>query len=207
MGLLRRSQTPHDELEAVLPEQRTDRRDEISIGVSTFAELPDGSVLEGAVRDISDHGARIAGATDGLEAGDRIRIVFVVQSDQKVRYDCEIKHLNREERFYGVQFLSKPQPLDPEYQPATKEPEAPAALKQGCPRCLGLTMELGYMVEHIHLPGGRETVVPSQWAPGRPARGLVSKNGTPRPPGRMRVDTYRCTTCGHLEFYAVEAHA
>jgi len=203
MGLLSRNQPPRDLPTVAVPDTRAARRDDITIGVSTFAELPSGDVLEGAVRDLSDTGAKIAGATDGLKCGDRIRIIFVVQSDQKVLYQCEIKHVNHEDRVYGVQFLTKPQTLDPEYQSVGKEPTTPAAIKQGCPRCLGV-LELGYMVEHIHLAGGRESIVPSEWAPGRASRGSVSTSGKHRPPGRRRVDTYRCATCGHLEFYALE---
>ncbi len=95
-----------------MPEQRASRREQmVGPGVSSFTERPDGVVLEGAVKDIGDNGARIVGAATGLSVGDEIRVVFVVQFDQKVRYRGAIKHIDKAAGFYGIEFRSGPEQI------------------------------------------------------------------------------------------------
>ena len=94
-------------------EHRDTYRDTLlGAGITAFAETPDGRVLEGVVRDVSDGGARISGPTDGLHIGDEIRIVLVIDSDQKVAHICEVRHIEVEECTFGIEFKSKPQLLD-----------------------------------------------------------------------------------------------
>lgn len=94
-------------------ENRTTYRDTLlSTGITAFAETPDGQVLEGVVRDVSDGGARISGPTDGLHIGDEIRVVLVIDCDQKVAHICEVRHIDAEGRNFGIEFKSKPQLLD-----------------------------------------------------------------------------------------------
>lgn len=205
MGLLKKNNA-FESSEATLPEQRAALREDITVGVCAFVELPNGDVLEGAVRDISERGAKIAGSTEGLIPDEVVRIVFVIQADQKVLYECRIKHVQHDETYFGVEFLSRPKPLDPEYLPVGKEPSRPVAIARGCPECK-CEYELGYVVDHVHLTGDRETIVQTSWAAGRPSRAIVNSRITPRPTGRRRVDAYRCNQCGRVEIYAVDVQA
>ena len=173
-------------------------------GISSFAELSDGSVIEGILRDLSDGGAKIAGPTTGLARGAEVNVIFVIQGDQKVRYRGVVRHIDNVEKTYGVEFRSRAEQLDPEYQPKARPPQAPLDLIEKCPRCGG-GMELGYLIEHNHLSGHREVLTVPHWAPGRPVKHTVSMKGTPKPANRMRVDTYRCSRCGYLDSYAIHS--
>ena len=96
-----------------MAEQReSDRETTISPPITCFTDLPDGSVLEGVVVDMSDTGARVSGDTSGLSVGDDIRLVLVVLADQKVVYHAEVRHLDSQRRFFGIRFKSGPQPLE-----------------------------------------------------------------------------------------------
>lgn len=68
-----------------------------------------------------------------------------------------------------------------------------------CPKC-GQEMEDGFTVDQAH--GG--AVAEPRWAEGEPAysfwTGVKLKGRT-----QYRVRTYRCTGCGFLESYAVDA--
>ncbi len=95
-----------------MPEQRRKvREEEITPPISCFAELPDGTAREGVMQDLSDTGARVSGDATGLSTGDRIRLVLVVLSDQKVVYEAEVKHVDPAGEFYGVAFTSGPHPM------------------------------------------------------------------------------------------------
>ena len=193
------------EQQSATAEQRSAGRDDIlGPGISAFAQLSDGSVLEGVVRDLSDGGVKIAGPTAGLATGAEIDVIFVIQGDQKVRYRGVVRHVDNTGRAYGVEFRSPPEQLDPEYQPQARPLQPPVNLIEKCPRCES-AMELGYLVEHGHMSGRREVLTVPHWAPGRPVKYTVSMKGTPKPPRRMRVDTYRCSGCGYLESYAIQS--
>jgi len=101
-------------------DHRQAHRDELlNVGITAFAELPDGQVLEGVVRDVSDGGARISGPTEGMSVGDELRVVLVIDRDQKVAHVCDVRHVDHETESYGVAFKSKPQLLEGP-NPATK---------------------------------------------------------------------------------------
>ena len=90
-------------------EQRREFRDEeIRPAISCFVATTDGTIFEGVIVDISDTGARIAGRNEGLSVGDEIEITLVVQSYQKVIYRCVVRHVDSEQGFCGIEFLSKP---------------------------------------------------------------------------------------------------
>ena len=96
-----------------MAEQRRNMREEdITPPISCLAELSDGTVLEGVVHDLSDVGARVSGNISSLRPGDHIRLVLVVQSDQKVVYQGEVKHVDPQGRFFGLAFTSGPKPME-----------------------------------------------------------------------------------------------
>ncbi len=74
--------------------------------------LPDGTVLEGMVEDVSLGGTRISGATKGLRSGDEVRLVFVFLSDEKVGYQGVVRYIDLKRQSYGVEFTSQPQPIE-----------------------------------------------------------------------------------------------
>lgn len=91
-------------------DKRQHPRDEsIRPGISVLLQFADGSCLDGVVIDISDTGARIAGETHRLAIGDEHSIILVVQSHQKVSYQCVVRHIDPEAACFGIKFLSKPQ--------------------------------------------------------------------------------------------------
>lgn len=98
-----------------MTEQRVaDREAGLVPGISAFLWLPGGTSLEGVVRDISDGGVKIAGHTTGVNVGDILELILVVQGDQKIKYKCEVCHVESDEETYGVRFLSGPElVLDP----------------------------------------------------------------------------------------------
>ncbi len=81
------------------------------VGVSTMVARPDGTVLEGVVQDVSDGGIKISGHATGLSVGDSTDVVLIIQGE-RVRYACEVRHIDEVKRFYGVLFKSAPQPAD-----------------------------------------------------------------------------------------------
>jgi c-di-GMP-binding flagellar brake protein YcgR len=92
-------------------EQRRSRRDtEIVPGITSFVESNAGSTLEGVVRDVSDGGVKIAGATTGLSVGDEVQLVLVLAGNQKVGCRCDVRHIELGET-YGLKFRSQPQPI------------------------------------------------------------------------------------------------
>ena len=80
--------------------------------VRTLVELPDGSVLDGRVADVSVGGARVAGPATGLTIGDEVRLVFVFRTNERVAYRGQVKHIDPEGRFFGLEFKSDPQPIE-----------------------------------------------------------------------------------------------
>ncbi len=90
-------------------QRRTVRETDVVPPISCLIERPDGSTLEGIVQDLTDFGARVSGNTTGLSSGDQIRLVLVVQSDQKVTYQAEVRHVDTAGRSYGLVFTSRPQ--------------------------------------------------------------------------------------------------
>ncbi len=97
----------------VMNEQRRAERDGTNDArITTFIELSDGTKLEGVAKDISDGGLRISGPTEGLKVGEEIDLILVVLEDQKVHYRALVKHIDRREEFYGLQFRTGPQPVE-----------------------------------------------------------------------------------------------
>lgn len=134
--------------------RQTNREKTPSPPISTFVKFSDGTVLEGVVQDISDRGARISGPVKGLRAGDEVQLVLVVQGDQKIRYRCEVKHVDGAKSFYGLVFESRPQLI-----------KERATAKKRCVRCdreyeaewkfCGLCgYELAWIPTHLMSPTG-----------------------------------------------------
>lgn len=105
-------------------EQRSAPRDtDVCVGISSFTMMSDGSYLEGVVKDVSDGGARITGDCHGLSVGQKVDLGLVIRGE-KIRYSCEIVHIEPDTRTYGMKFLSGPRLVAPD------EPEA-----RRCIRC------------------------------------------------------------------------
>lgn len=94
-----------------MEDQRRGER-EPAVGVTTLAHRPDGGVLEGVVRDVSDGGIQVLGDPAGLQVGEHIDVVLVVNG-QLVRYACEVRHVDETARIYGVFFRSGPTLVEP----------------------------------------------------------------------------------------------
>jgi hypothetical protein len=170
-------------------------------GVQCVIEFDDGTIRQGTMKDISARGAGVHGTTEGIHLGDHIRLIASNEAGERVRYRCEVKHLNREHRHFGVEFLSRPETLAPDYTPRTNEPETPSELRAGCPRC-GSRMEFGHLVDHVHLTSSLERAVQARWTAGPAKRDQLRTDDIPQPVQYLGVDTYRCTQCGYLESYA-----
>ncbi len=93
-------------------QRRTPREGTADKDVRTRATLADGSVLEGIVEDISLGGAKISGATAGLNTGEEIQLVFLFPSNERVGYRCQVRHVDPAGGFFGVEFRSEPQPIE-----------------------------------------------------------------------------------------------
>jgi hypothetical protein len=93
-------------------QRRTPRQQALDNQVHCRAELPDGTVLDGLVADVSLGGARITGATAGVRVGDAVQLVFVFLSDEKVGYRAVVRHVGSEGASFGVEFTSEPEPID-----------------------------------------------------------------------------------------------
>lgn len=87
-------------------EQRRSKR-EASIGVTAFVHRPNGSVLEGVIRDSSSRGVKIAADPTGFSIGDAVDVVVVVQGE-RVRFACEVKHIDKATKSFGLLFRSGP---------------------------------------------------------------------------------------------------
>jgi len=59
------------------------------------------------VQDVSSGGVKVSGNPSGLKVGDALDIALVVQGE-KVRYACEVKHVQTVKRSFGVSFQSGP---------------------------------------------------------------------------------------------------
>ena len=189
-------------------ERATDARDlrrKTGAGTRCVVELEDGTIHEATMSDISARGAGVHGSTDGLHLGDQIRLVATNELGQKVRYRCEVKHINREHRQFGVEFLSRPETLAPDYTPKTNEPEAPDQIRTGCPRCGG-GLEFGHIVDHVHVTSSLERSVQARWTAGAVKKAPWRSEEIPQPVQYLQVDTYRCKACGYLESYANEPY-
>jgi len=77
------------------------------LGVTVMVRSAGGVVLEGVVQDVSDTGIGISGDATGLNSGDKIEVVLVIQGE-RVGYFGEIRHLDAAGCFYGVFFESGP---------------------------------------------------------------------------------------------------
>ncbi len=98
--------------ERVEREQRDDMREgTVEREVRCRVGLPDGTILEGIVENISQGGARISGPTTGLSVADEINLVFVFLTGEEVGYNGLITHIDPGGRFFGLQFTSDPQPI------------------------------------------------------------------------------------------------
>lgn len=96
-------------VDEVAAEQRQSYRDDMT-GTTCFVQLSDGSFLEGVVRDVSEGGIGVVGATTGLAPGDEVRLTLVVMGDQRVGCRCEVRHLA--EHGYGLSYQSKLEHLE-----------------------------------------------------------------------------------------------
>lgn len=105
------SDQPEDPLATDLRE--SDRDEAVCTGVSSFTFLQDGTILEGVARDVSDGGARISGSVEGISADDTVELELVVH-DNKVRYLARVKHVDVENRLYGLEYLAGPTVIEPE---------------------------------------------------------------------------------------------
>ncbi len=90
-------------------QRRAGREGRPSPPISSFTKASDEAALEGVVQDLSNDGVRISGSAQDLNIGDEVEVVLVVQGNQKVRYLCEVRHINPEDKFYGLAFKSGPQ--------------------------------------------------------------------------------------------------
>lgn len=79
--------------------------------VRALIELSDSTVREGYVADSSLGGARIGASTENLAVGNRVRLVFLFPSGEKVAYECEIRHIDAAGKTFGVAFTSDPEPV------------------------------------------------------------------------------------------------
>ena len=87
-------------------DNRVAKREPI-LGVTVMVRSVSGVVLEGVVQDVSDGGLGISGDATGLNSGDKIEVVLVIQGE-KVGYFGAIRHMDAPNRFYGVHFESGP---------------------------------------------------------------------------------------------------
>ncbi len=91
--------------------QRTANREtDVCTGVSCFAKLPNGDVLEGVMKDVSDGGARISGKTDGLSVGQEIGLKLVLNGE-RVGYVGIVANIAPDCLSYGARFKSGPTPI------------------------------------------------------------------------------------------------
>lgn len=91
--------------------RRTPRQQTLDNQVRCRAELPDGTVVDGLVADVSLGGARISGAPAGVRVGDEVRLLFVFLSHEKVGYRAVVRHVAPERASFGVAFTSEPEPI------------------------------------------------------------------------------------------------
>jgi hypothetical protein len=89
-----------------MDENRRSQR-EPAPGVSALIYRPEGPVLEGVVQNVSEGGIKVSTNPAGLNVGDAIDIAVVIQGE-KVRYACEVKHVQPSAHSVGVQFQSAP---------------------------------------------------------------------------------------------------
>ena len=66
--------------------------------------------MEGVVQNVSDKGMKLAGDPTGLTIGDAVDIIAIVQGE-RVKFACEIKHIDPAGHTLGVLFRAGPQPL------------------------------------------------------------------------------------------------
>lgn len=105
-----------------MSEQRQARR-EPSVGVTAFVHRAGGAVLEGVVQNVSERGMKLVGDPTGLNIGDAVEIIAIVQGE-RVKFDCEVKHVDAAGHSLGVLFRSGPQAL-----------AAPPAASRRCMNC------------------------------------------------------------------------
>lgn len=88
-------------------DQRQARR-EPSVGVTAFVHRTGGPVLEGVVQNVSEKGMKLAGDPTGLNIGDAVEIIAIVQGE-RVKFDCVVKHVDPAGHSLGVLFRTGPQ--------------------------------------------------------------------------------------------------
>ena len=87
-------------------DHRSQKREPM-LGITAMVRSERGVLHEGVVQDVSNGGLGISGDASGLCMGDKVEIVVVIQG-QHVGYHGEIRHIDIENRFYGVHFESGP---------------------------------------------------------------------------------------------------
>ena len=96
-----------------MPNRRqSERQLTIDNDVRTVTTLPNGAVLEGMVENYSLGGMRIAGPSTGMSLGDLVEVVFVFLTNERVRYEGRVVHLDPNGQYFGVEFLSEPQRIE-----------------------------------------------------------------------------------------------
>jgi len=84
-------------------EPRTDMRD---YAIRTRIRLNPSTILSGVLGDLSDHGARIEGETQGLKIGDIVSVEILFSIQYSVAHSCEVRHIEPD-RYFGVQFTGQ----------------------------------------------------------------------------------------------------
>jgi len=86
-----------------------DRREQVlDREVRTIAVLNDGTVQRGIVADVSTRGVRVNCPAAGVKPGDELALVLVFLTGERVRYRCEVKHVDPGGRYFGAEFKSPP---------------------------------------------------------------------------------------------------
>lgn len=99
-------QTNHTERRELVRSETTD------VWMTCFLELPDGTVVEGVVKNFSLNGAKVVMTSESVEVGDEAKIVFVLAGEEKMQCRCEARHVDRETKTLGLRFMSRPEPVE-----------------------------------------------------------------------------------------------
>jgi hypothetical protein len=94
------------------PSENRNAKREPMLGVTAMIRSNGGIVVEGVVQDVSDGGIGISGDAAGLQSGDKVEVVLVIQGE-KIGYVGLVRHMDAPGRFYGIQFESGPLRADP----------------------------------------------------------------------------------------------
>jgi len=62
--------------------------------------------------DVSTEGIRVNGPSNGIRPGDQLTLILLFLTGERVRYSCEIKHVDPKGEFFGATFTSPPQRIE-----------------------------------------------------------------------------------------------